>query len=71
MMPNTIKKAELKFCQAQVKLSSLVKIYASTGGWVGGWEEKWRLKLTSAEVEAEFGNKLNFKSLLRMKLSLW
>ena len=26
--------------------------------WVGGWEEKWRLKLTSAkvEVEAELGN---------------
>ena len=29
--------------------------------WVGGWEEKWGLKLTSAkvevEVEAELGNR--------------
>ena len=37
--------------------------YRWVGGWVvdvGGWEEKWRLKLTSAkvevEVEAELGN---------------
>ena len=22
-------------------------------GWVGGWEEKWGLKLTSAKVEVE------------------
>ena len=33
------------------------------GGWVGGWEEKGRLKLTSAkvevEVEAELGNIYN------------
>ena len=24
------------------------------GGWVGWWEEKWRLRLTSAKVEVEF-----------------
>ena len=23
---------------------------------MGGWEEKWRLKLTSAKVEVELGN---------------
>ena len=23
------------------------------GGWVGGWEEKWGLKLTSAKIEVE------------------
>ena len=28
------------------------KKYTFTGGW-GGWEEKWGLKLTSAEVEVE------------------
>ena len=37
------------------------------GGRVGGWEEKWGLKLTSArvevEVEAELGNyELNLKT---------
>ena len=44
-------------------LSYWVKIYTSTYGWlgwVGGWEEKWRLKLTpvkvEVEVEAELGN---------------
>ena len=34
--------------------------YTFTGGW-GGWEEEWRLKLTSAkgevEVEAELGTR--------------
>ena len=27
-------------------------------GWAGGWEEKWRLKLTSVklEVEVDLGN---------------
>ena len=38
------------------KLSYWIKIYIS----MGGWEEKWRLKLTSAivevEVEADLGN---------------
>ena len=38
----------------RINIRYWVKIYTSMGGWwVGVWEEKWRLKLTSAEVEVE------------------
>ena len=42
-------------------LKVLTKRRSSPGkNWLIGWEEKWRLKLTSVkvevEVEAEFGN---------------
>ena len=42
-----------------VRLGSVFLLFRSGGG-VGVWEEKWRLKLTSVkvevEVEAELGN---------------
>ena len=49
-------------------LSYLVKIHSFTGGW----EEKWRLKQTSAKVEAELCNyEKDFKSFsLFLSLSL-
>ena len=53
------------FCMEQLCL-----VYQSLGfvtfsvGWVGGWEEKWRLKLSQlpteveVEVEAELGKSI-------------
>ena len=37
-------------------------------GWVVGWEEKWGLKLTSVEVEAELGNS---GSLISLTVDRW